>query len=139
MSYSSQLTVALFGLFIAASAVAEPKKGGGGERQHRRPPPAAFDACKGKQEKAACEVTFGERKITGACQATPEGALACRPDRPMGPPPELLAACQNKAEGAACQAKLGERVIDGKCEKPRFGGDQLVCHRPRGERDQPKP
>jgi len=114
-------------IIAAGSAGADPKDG---DRPHRRPPPAAFDACKGKQAKDACEVTFGERKITGACLATPEGPLACRSDRPFGPPPELIAACAKKSEGATCQATLGDRVVDGKCQKGRHG-DQLVCHRPR--------
>jgi hypothetical protein len=47
----------------------------------REPPPAAFDACQGKGVGDACTVTLGEKQIEAKCAATPDGRLACRPER----------------------------------------------------------
>jgi hypothetical protein len=70
-----------FPIMLAAGspALADPPPEG---RPHRRPPPEAFDACKDRKADDACTVTFHEHTITGKCAATPEGTLACRPDRP---------------------------------------------------------
>jgi hypothetical protein len=71
-------------MLAAGPAVADPPPPEG--HQHRRPPPAAFDACKDKKADDACTVTFHEHTMNGKCAATPEGTLACRPDRPPRPP-----------------------------------------------------
>jgi hypothetical protein len=72
---------------LSAGARADEPPPGPGPGPHRGPPPAAFDACKGKSQGDACEVTFREHKITGKCEPTRESTLACRPDHPPGPPP----------------------------------------------------
>src|SRR5262245_7910945 len=129
--------VAILFLFAAATvggiAAAQPGEGGGrgpgggGRGDGRRgPPPAAFDACKGKKVDAACEVTFGDRKMNGKCAETEDKKLVCRPDRAMGgPPPELLKACEKKKEGDACSAAFGDRKVEGKCQTGRAGA--LMC------------
>ena len=99
-------------------ATAQPGEHG----DHRGPPPAAFDACKGKKAGDACEVSFGERKGSGKCEAMPEGKLACR----IAPPPEMLKACEGKKEGDTCSATMGDRKIDGTCQKGRMS-DKLIC------------
>jgi hypothetical protein len=127
MKKTTRVLIALFAIAAPALAAiglahAQPDEG-----HHRKPPPAAFDACKGKKADDACEVTFGERKMTGKCASMPDG-LVCRPDHPMGPPPELLAACEKKKEGDACKATMGEHTIEGTCQKSRHG-DHLICRK----------
>jgi hypothetical protein len=128
MKKTTRLLLALFAtaavpaLTAIGLAHAQPDEG-----HHRKPPPAAFDACKGKKADEACEVTFGERKMTGKCASMPDG-MVCRPDHPMGPPPEMLAACEKKKEGEACKATMGEHSVEGTCQKSRRG-DHLICRK----------
>jgi hypothetical protein len=84
-------TAIAFPAMIAAGPAAadHPDNPAGGDHpHHRRPPQAAFDACKDKKVNDSCEVTFREHKVTGKCADTPEGTLACRPDRPRRDQPK---------------------------------------------------
>lgn len=91
----------------------------------RRPPPAAFDACSGKSAGEACQVALPDRTVDGTCAATPDGALACRPDHPPGPPPEMAAACRDKSDGDPCSFSHDGRAEEGVCRRGRAGA--LVC------------
>lgn len=103
------------------TAAAEPTPG-----PPRKPPAQAFDACKGKKADDTCQVTFRMRTIDGKCLATPEGTLACRPERPPGLRKAMVAACETKKEGDACHATMGDRTLNGTC-KPGRHGHRLVC------------
>jgi hypothetical protein len=94
-------------------------------QEHHRPPQAAFDACASKSAGAACEVTMPEHTLTGTCEATAEGPLACRPAHPSGPPPELKEACAGKNDGDACTAKHHDHSEEGVCRRGRSG--VLIC------------
>jgi hypothetical protein len=59
----------------------------GGHRKHELPP-AAFDACTGKAAGDACTVQFGDKQIEAKCAATPDGRLACHPQRGEHKKPE---------------------------------------------------
>lgn len=56
-------------------------------REERQPPPFAYTACEGHAEGAACEVTFGDRTITGTCGLDRSQRLFCRPTNMPPPPP----------------------------------------------------
>jgi len=90
-----------------------------------RPPQAAFDACSQKAEGDSCQVALPDRTVSGTCAATPDGALACRPDHPPGPPPELQQACAGKSDGDACTTTHGDRSEEGICRAGRAGA--LTC------------
>jgi hypothetical protein len=94
-------------------------------QEHRRPPQAAYDACASKSAGAACEVAMHERTLTGTCEATAEGPLACRPEHPPGPPHELTEACAGKNDGDACTAEHHDHSREGVCRRGRSGA--LVC------------
>jgi hypothetical protein len=120
MSKSILLSTSLAALFallpLASGHAAEP----------RRLPQAAFDACQSKSAGDSCQVSLPDRSVTGTCIATPDGALACRPDHPPGPPPELTSACEGKNDGDACTATLhGDESMDGVCRRGRAG--TLTC------------
>ncbi len=51
-------------------------------------PAAAFDACTSKGVGDACTVTFGDKPIEAKCAASPDGRLACRPERGEHKKPE---------------------------------------------------
>lgn len=99
---------------------------------HHKPPQAAFDACKGASEGAACSVTFGDHTMSGTCRKGPngEGDLACAPDHPPGPPPEAVEACKSAAEGDACHVTLHGETFDGTCRKGPDGNSTLACAPP---------
>ena len=74
----------------AAADSAEPLASGehGEHKGKRELPPAAFDACQGKGVGDACTVTFGNKQIEAKCAATPDGKVACRPERGEHTKPE---------------------------------------------------
>ncbi len=79
--------LALFGGMIwVASAQAQE------QRQPPQIPSEAYTACEGKASGSTCSVQFGDRSLSGTCEAPPPNAsnkaLACRPSGPPpGPPP----------------------------------------------------
>jgi hypothetical protein len=115
--------VVLAGLFTLGLAAA-PVGAEGPEGPHR-PPQVAFDACQSKAAGDACQVSMPDRTLTGICTATPEGALACRPDHPPGPPPEMTRACEGKSDGDNCTVTHRDQQEQGICRKGRSGA--LVC------------
>lgn len=110
---------------ITAGSIGVSSTRASAESQRHRPPQEAFDACASKAAGDACEVALPDRKLTGTCASTPEGALACRPDHPPGPPPELTQACAGKNDGDACTAKHGDHAEEGVCRRGRSGA--LIC------------
>ena len=96
-----------------------------------RPPPEAYEACADARTGDACEVTLGERTLSGTCETDRDDGLVCRPEPPP-PPREAFDACEDASEGDACEVTMGERTIQGVCEA--HGGSELFCHpeRPHG-------
>jgi hypothetical protein len=117
----STLAVALpFGIVIPLAAADHGHPHG--------PPPQAIEACKNHNRGDACSVTFGDRTITGTCDAPPQAPadapLACHPD---GPPPEAIAACNGAKPGDACSVTLGDHTLHGTCAKGPDDSKPLAC------------
>lgn len=81
---NSRLVKVLGAALLAAGPVLADPPPGGGPGGRRGPPQAAFDACVGQTQGAACSVQMPDRTVQGTCETFPERGLACRP---AGMPP----------------------------------------------------
>jgi len=79
----------------ALASSAEPLAAGE-HKGKRELPPAAFEACQGKAVGDACTVQFGSQPIEATCAASPDGRLACRPERGQRNGRRLLIAAKPK-------------------------------------------
>jgi hypothetical protein len=91
------------------------------------PPSLAYTVCNAKGASDACEVAMSDgTKMSGTCDALPDGKAFCHPAAPPGPPPELLSACVGQSEGAACKGNfLDKTSFQGTCRKDISG--RQIC------------
>ena len=91
----------------------------------------AADACVGKNEGDACEMTMGGQTVSGSCM-TNRGQLSCSVGNPgiTQPPGDnqmsqgASDACTGKSEGDACETTMGDQTVSGSCVTDR---ERLVC------------
>ncbi|OQX09857.1 MAG: hypothetical protein BWK80_46415 [Desulfobacteraceae bacterium IS3] len=84
----------------------------------------ATEACVGKSEGDACEMTMRDQAVSGICAADGEN-LVCRQNQPSdnmsGTAEE---ACVGKKEGDACEMTFQNQTVSGLCTLNR---EQLSC------------
>ncbi len=98
-------------------------------------PGTETDACVGKSEGDACEISMGGQTVSGVCTMSGE-SLRCRQtvnqfpnDSNQLPTDNQMSqgaadACEGKSEGEACEMTLREQTVTGLCTTDR---ERLVC------------